>query len=177
MITIQSRKEIQHALEEAFTAVISFIASQPEELFQKSSAEGKWTTGQQLEHLIKSVTPINNAFLLPKLAIKMRFGSIDRNEMNYDELVDLYKQKLEEGAVASKPYIPEPVSLEQKNRLLQKYSIEKEHIIERLNKWSEKDLSSVAALHPVLGNLSIRELMFFTIYHNYHHLDSIKKIQ
>ncbi len=174
---MRSIPDIQDGLDKAFEEVITYIENQSDDLFEASNADGKWSIGEQLEHLIKSVTPINLGLVLPKKILKWKYGTTDREEMDYDALKKIYLEKLEEGAKATKPYIPNPIPLARKADLLKKYRTEKEKLIKVLNKWDEDIISEIVAPHPILGNLTIRELMFFTIYHNYHHLESIKAIQ
>lgn len=174
---VHSIPELQKALNDAFEEVIQFVTNQNDNLFEKAASDGKWTTGQQLEHLIKSVSPINLGLILPKKVLKWKYGTTDRSEMNFDQLRELYIDKLEKGAKATKPYIPEPVLKSRKNELIRKYQSEKEKLIKALEKWDEDIISQIVAPHPILGNLTIRELMFFTIYHTYHHLNSMKSIK
>jgi len=174
---MHSIPEIQQGLDTAFEKVIQYVEKQADDLFESSFSEGKWSTGEQLEHLIKSVAPINLGLVLPKKVLKWKYGTSDRDEMSFDELTTLYKQKLSEGGKATPPYIPKNIPLEKKSALLGKYRLEKEKLVKALSKWDEDAISEIVAPHPILGNLTIRELMFFTIYHNYHHLESIKSIQ
>ncbi|NET32628.1 MAG: DinB family protein [Cyanothece sp. SIO1E1] len=174
---MHSIAEIRQGLDKAFEEIISFIENQSDDLFESSIADGKWSTGEQLEHLIKSVVPINLGLVLPKKILKWKYGTADREEMTFNELTSLYKQKLSEGGKATPPYVPKNIPLEKKSALLGKYRLEKEKLVKALTKWDEDTISEIVAPHPILGNLTIRELMFFTIYHNYHHLESIKSIQ
>ena len=50
-----------------------------------------------------------------------------------------------------------------------------EKYTERLGNWSEKDLDKYKLPHPLLGKLTVREMLFFTIYHNEHHLKAMLK--
>ena len=36
-------------------------------------------------------------------------------------------------------------------------------------KWDEKELDEYYLPHPILGKLTVREILFFTIYHNLRH--------
>jgi len=163
-------------LHEAFDAVMGYIRQQDISLFDRPKAEGKWSTGQQLDHLIKSVKPLSTGMALPRFMLKLRFGSMKRAEYTYDELAEKYKEVLKAGGEASSPFIPTLIEIEQKETLLKTYESEKIKLIKILQKWSENDLSNVSAPHPLLGKCSVRELLYFTIFHNYHHLESIKEI-
>lgn len=113
---------------------------------------------------------------LPKFLLTLRFGTRNRPERTYDELVAKYYQKLDEGGQASSAFIPPQIESEQKEQLLAQYEAEKIRLIKVLQKWSEKQLSTNIAPHPLLGKCTVRELLYFTICHNYHHLSSIKDI-
>jgi uncharacterized damage-inducible protein DinB len=114
---------------------------------------------------------------LPKFLLKFRFGVSNRKERSYDELVQRFHEKLDAGGQASAGFIPDNIQSHQKDQLLKSYEAEKIKLIKVLQKWSEKQLSTNIAPHPLLGKLTIRELLYFTIYHNYHHLESIKEIK
>ena len=43
-----------------------------------------------------------------------------------------------------------------------------------LDSLSESDLDTLQAPHPLLGKLTLRELMYFTIYHAQHHQRNVE---
>lgn len=174
--SIQTKEEIQHALNEAFDDVIGYIRAQDRLDFENTEAEGKWSTGQQLEHLIKSVRPVNKGLGLPKFLLKWKFGRRKKPEMTYQELVEEYHRLLKAGGKATAPYVPKLVFENQKEQLLSIYEKEKVKLITILDNWTEEQLSTLVAPHPLLGIVSLRELMYFMVFHNYHHLENIKTI-
>jgi hypothetical protein len=44
-----------------------------------------------------------------------------------------------------------------------------------LDRWSEAALDSVQMPHPLLGRLTAREMIFFTLYHNQHHVEVVRR--
>ena len=44
------------------------------------------------------------------------------------------------------------------------------------NNLSEKDIDTYRAPHPLIGKLTVRELVYFSIYHVGHHHKSIQKL-
>ena len=110
------------------------------------------------------------------------------NELNGDEfeyapdgkwspgqqLVDRYKEKLSMGGTASSPYVPGKVSFEKKEKLQSQLTQNIEAIAQKLNKWSETQMDEFVFPHPLLGKLTIREMMYFTIHHADHHRNLIK---
>ena len=91
---MKSKDQIELEIHQAFDEVINFIRQQDDSLFDRPKAEGKWSTGQQLDHLIKSVKPLSTGMGLPKFLLKFRFGTRNREERSFDELVEKYHKKL-----------------------------------------------------------------------------------
>ncbi len=168
--------EIKDGIDQAFKEVIRYVEAQPDHLFEASEAEGKWTTGQQLEHLIKSVSPVILGLSGPAILLIIKFGNINREEMLYNELLELYHQKLRDGGKSTAPYIPDPVLLSAKSKVLNTFDKKRKKLLKVIGRWTEKEISTIGAKHPLLGLLSLREVLYFTEFHTLHHLESIKKI-
>lgn len=143
------------------------------------AAPDKWSAGQQLEHIYRAVRPVTLAFVLPKFVPRLLFGKANRPSKDYETLVNKYQAKLAAGGKASAPYIPKSVLFIQrkalKNKLLHSVAI----LSRALNKYSEAELDLYLLPHPLLGKLTLREMLYFTIYHVEHHhkaiLQSLKK--
>ncbi len=133
-------------------------------------------TRQQLEHLIKSVKPVNLALNLPHWLLRMMFGKRDGGSKTYDLIVAHYHKVLAEGAVATGAYIPKEVTQAQKDSLLQAYQRQLLMLKGKLKALTEQELDSIQLPHPLLGKLTLRELLFFTTYHTLHHLESVRQM-
>lgn len=149
-----------------FTA---YIQSLPDDVFE-ISRNGKWTPGQHLDHIRRSVQPLAQGFRLPKWLFKMIFGRSNRPGRTYDELVKKYTQKLQEGGRASGRFIPKDISPANKKKLISALNTDIQSLTRKLNKFSESELENIVLPHPLLGKLTIKEMMYFTIYHAEHHL-------
>ncbi|MBL7808473.1 MAG: DinB family protein [Saprospiraceae bacterium] len=164
--TIKARLEAQY---EAFVQMISTLNEQ--EYVQ--APEGKWNAGMQLEHLCKSVAPVNLAFSLPAFLIRLVFGKANRPSRSYEALVEKYQLKLSAGGRASAPFVPEESRFSERD----KWSIKLQKLIKKLSTrvegFSEEQLDSLILPHPLLGKLTLREMLFFTIYHAQHHQKSV----
>ena len=132
---------------------------------------GKWSAAQQLEHIIKSVKPIDMAFGLPAFVLKMKFGLANRSSKSYEALVTKYKAKLEENKDFEMPkeYWPDEIPLKRKEKSLQKLEKLVQKLCGRLSKYTEEELDQYILPHPLLGKLTLREMLYFTIYHVQHH--------
>ncbi len=170
---IHERREIEAAMAERFDAVSAFIKAQPDELFEKQVNE-RWTTGQELDHLVRSVKPLHLALSLPKLALGLRFGKCNHELRNYDGCVAVYKKALAEGGKASGQFVPPPVPLAKKAALLAEYDACKQKLLQLITKWDDKGLDTYVVPHPLIGKMTIREILMWTVYHNEHHLGSLQ---
>ncbi|MFI5205468.1 MAG: DinB family protein [Candidatus Paceibacterales bacterium] len=130
---------------------------------------GKWTAGQQLDHILRAVSPLTKILALPKFMIKLIFGKANRPSKDYENLVKKYHAKLESGGKATGRFIPslvEPVQKEiLKNKLLRAVA----RLIKNTDDYSEQQLDAYILPHPLLGKLTLREMFYFTIYHVEHH--------
>lgn len=135
--------------------------------------EGKWTAGQQLEHILLTVSPFPNILNSKELIIK-KFGIIDRPMWNYKTVLDKYfKTTLK----APEPFLPQrEVTADLKVEIINEISNNLKEIKEAFLKYSEKELDSLSLPHPLLGKLTIREMFYLMSYHPLHHQNQIMKV-
>ncbi len=143
----------------------------------EETPNGKWSAGQNLEHLIKSISPVNLALRLPKILPRMLYGSANRGSKTFDELVTRYTERLAAGGTASSPFVPKVVLSSQKDAKLAAFSREIDRLARVIPTWSEGDLDEYILPHPLLGKVTVREMLFFTVYHIEHHLQILKNRQ
>lgn len=136
------------------------------------SFDNKWTAGQQLDHIVRSVSPLKIAFSLPKFVIRMLFGKANRPSKNYDDLVQNYMLKLETGGVATGRFVPQAMGLDKKELLTNSLLKVVKDLSKKIDKYSEAELDEYLLPHPLLGKLTVREMLFFTI----HHVEQHQKI-
>lgn len=134
-----------------------------------TSVNNKWTPGQHFEHIYLSVSPLTMALKLPVFILKFRFGKANRPSKDYDALVKKYHDKLEKGGAASGRFIPKPILFEQREELKQKLSRTVAGLCKAVEAYAESKLDHYILPHPLLGMLTIREMLYFTIYHVEHH--------
>ncbi len=170
-----NKQEIVKHLQNNHQNFIQLIESLNKEDFGKLVGE-KWTPGQQAEHIFKSVNPVVLALKLPKFLLKLFFRTNNRKSKNYDELVNKYNQKLALGGKAKKKFIPKFIPFEHKEILIGKIKNTIERLCALTLKLDEKDLDIYLLPHPLLGKLTLREMLFFTIHHVTHHQESIQNI-
>ena len=170
---IHDKPQIISALSEKVDALNNYIVPLNKDQFE-ATPNGKWSAGQNLDHLIRAIKPLQLAYSLPKFALNILFGKTNRPSRTYDDLVTKYKTKLASGGKASGPFIPPIIRFEKKDELIKKYANQKQKLISKIEKQSEADLDKFILPHPLLGKVTLREMLYFTIHHNEHHLDLLK---
>ena len=125
---------------------VSFIQTLNDEQY-KMTANGKWTAGQQLQHLYLSVNPLTKALQLPHFILRFIFGKANRPSKTYEGLVEKYRSKLAAGGRASGRFIPKHVTANEKEILIGKL----QHTIKKLaaviNKYTEEELDQIILPH------------------------------
>jgi hypothetical protein len=163
-----NKTEILQHLRDNHDRFMKLVESLPDSGFLFSN-NGKWTAGQQLEHIVKSVAPVNLALTLPGFLLRIAFGKANRPSKTYEILVEKYHAKLAAGGKSSAPFIPKTVELQKRAKLLKKLQHLTTSLADRTNALSESKLDTFILPHPLLGKLTLREMLYFTIYHVEHH--------
>jgi len=172
-IAIISKEDIIRESKNVFEEIETLITSLSEEQ-ANAQKDGKWSILGEFSHIILSVKPLVSALKLPKIAF-MAFGKPKLPSRTFEELAKRYHEKLDEGGIAPKQFSPKE-NLESKDELLKVWTeITKKYLSGVESHWKEENLDKHLAPHPLLGKVTVREMLFFTIYHSNHHLQSIKK--
>ena len=170
---IEYKPQIISALNDKIDAFNNYIESLSKEQFE-GAPNGKWSAGQNLDHLIRAIKPLQLAYSLPRFVLLILFGKTNRPSRTYDDLVTKYKTKLIAGGKASGPFIPAVIRFDKKETLIRKYKEQKQKLIAKVERQGEKDLDTYILPHPLLGKVTLREMLYFTIHHNEHHLELLK---
>jgi hypothetical protein len=134
-----------------------------------TSTNGKWTPGQQLLHIYVSMAAVTQALGLPKILPRLLFGKANRPLRDYDGVVAAYHAKLGAGGKASGKYDVKPVDANQQQALKSKMQHKVQKLTDSINTFSEEQLDTLMLPHPLLGKMTIREMLYFTLYHVQHH--------
>jgi hypothetical protein len=140
--------------------------------------EGKWSVNQNIDHLNKVLIPLTKALSKPKFLLRYGFGKPNRPGRNYEALVQRYHEKAQGPAVAPEIYKANEnrnLATQDLEGTYQALSLKFLKIVER--KWSEAQLDNYLLAHPLLGKLTIREILYFVHWHTNHHFEAIQKIR
>jgi DinB superfamily len=171
---IKSREDIAAALSANFTAFAGYVAACNETSFLEMPG-GKWSAGQHLEHLIRSSRPVHMAIGLPAFLLRLLFGKPGRKPRDFEQFVLRYKEKLAQGGAASGRFVPPAVPYSRQQQKIQQFLQLKDRLQQRVLALSDQKLDNCLLPHPLLGKVTVREMLFFTVYHTQHHLQIIQK--
>ncbi len=171
---IMKKIEIISSLQQNHQAFCDYIQSLSADDFMHQKKE-KWTAGQQIDHIVKSVSPVALAFGLPRIAPRLLFGKSKRPSKTYEGVVEKYKLKLSKGGKASGRFVPKEVSLQQRYLLPKQVMYYTNELCKKIEKSSEEELDVYLLPHPLLGKMTFREMLYFTIYHVEHHHEITKR--
>lgn len=174
-LLLMSAQELSSRLTQSYQGFNQLIGSLSDEHLV-TAPEQKWTALQQLDHLIKSVSPVNMAFGLPRLVLSWKFGKANRPSRTYEQLVAKYQSKLQEGGRASGRFVPPPaIDAAERDQLLRRLEKLVHQLASRTARSSDSYLDTYILPHPLLGKLTLREMIYFTAYHALHHTELVKK--
>jgi len=172
-----NKSEILQQLRNNHSRFSKLITGLPDSDFLRSTND-KWTPGQQLEHIVKSVRPVSLALLLPNFFLRIAFGKANRPSRSYNELVTKYHAKLATGYKASAPFVPKAVVTSDRDGLAKRLQVLTNSLSEQISSYSENQLDTIILPHPLLGKLTLREMLYFTIYHAEHHeMQTLKNLE
>jgi len=162
-----TKQQLNEELQRHHQAFTQFIKGLSPQQLEAAPAD-KWNALQQTEHLIKSVGPVNMALALPLFVLRLLFGKANRKSKSYDELIAKYHSKLNAGGRAPGRFVPS--GKEKNTEVLEGKLLGLVNSLQKkINALSEDQLDQYILPHPLLGKLTLREMIYFTIYHVQHH--------
>ncbi len=172
---IYDKASIIKAWQQANDRLVALVQPLDSSLWAKQEGE-KWSIAGQVEHLFLSANPVSSALKFPKGMLEAKFGRYEGEQPEYDALYQRYCRELAE--IKGKFVNPIPPSAEAKSsaEILESWAMIRAKIPQRLENWTEEELDQYILPHPLLGKLSVRGMLFFTIMHTDHHFRSIESI-
>jgi hypothetical protein len=140
-----------------------------------------WTPAEHLAHLNTAVSAVARGFQISRWILRLRFGRSHRPSRSYETLRNDYRARLAGGGVATGVFVPphEDLTPEQSSlrqtEILARWGRVNQRLRSALERWTEKDLDRLQLPHPLLGRITAREMIYFTIYHDQHHVAGAKR--
>lgn len=168
-----NKTEIKDSLRKQYSEFAEYIngLSYDDFLFTYQS---KWSASQHLRHIVLSIAQLVQVFGMPKVIIEQKFGTIKNKSRTYENLLSDYLEKLNQGGKAPSKYVPDLVLKMEKDRQLNSLSSLIDKLVSEIEAFTENELDILAIPHPLLGSISLREMLYNAIYHVEHHQKIIK---
>ncbi|MNJ86130.1 DinB superfamily protein [compost metagenome] len=164
-----TKHELMHAFAANHSEAIDFVNNLDENQWNYAEPR-KWSAGQQLKHLYLTILPFPRA-LQSKSILLEKFGSIQREKLEYEEVIDRYMQS---SRKAPGQYVPDSVSFDEKPEIIRNIRETISQITMLFLEYDESELDHSVLPHPLLNLLTIREMFYLMTYHPLHHLTSFK---
>ena len=176
----QNRQDIVESIAEIQLGLNNDIARISEAQFDVGTAEA-WSAADYLKHLLLSTKLMTKGMELPADVLQSRFDLSGRASRSYAEVVQTYKKRLDEGIraedfdrVVPMGYrFPEGIT-DERAYLVESWNETNDRLIKATQHWSEIELDSLQLPHAAIGTVTLREMLFFTIYHNTLHWHDIQ---
>lgn len=172
------KSSLLDALSESRRRVSAFFEALPADAFL-DRPEGKWSPADHWRHLVKAVRPVALALRLPRPLLRLLFGKPKRDSRGYDEIRRVYRAALAAGGQAGR-FAPvlEKVAAERaedyRENIRRDWWGAGDRLTTALAAWRDADLDAFQLPHPILGKLTLREMILFTLYHNLHHVENVR---
>lgn len=138
-----------------------------------------WSPAENVRHLTKSMRAMTRGMRLPRLLLLLAFRRSARGSRSYEEVREAYRARLALGASAGR-FGPggrdEGLDPEAERATIMAYHAQAvTGLCAAVRRWPERALDSRRLPHPLLGPLTVREMLLFTLYHNRHHLEGVQR--
>ena len=170
---LSTRRAIAEALESAHEEAVEYWSGyDTSEFFAPMGMQ--WSAAEHVRHLTRAMTPLLPVLRMPRMALRMAFGSPKRPSRSLMELDELYRAAIANGGTAGR-YTP-PTDRHagdqvRRDRIMDTHSETLRGLTQAMERWTEAQLDVHRLPHPLLGRLTVREMMLFTLLHNRHHVD------
>jgi hypothetical protein len=169
-----NKTNIADLLEVKHQILFDWLAKQPKDIWEKGP-DKKWTTGQQIQHLVDSLQALNNALSYPRFFLKYKFGICNRATRNYETVATNYQKKLIKHKDKARNFnknLKKP-TLKQRAQLLAKLQIQSKKLQYKIKKISTHNLDTLVIPHPLMGKMTVREIIMWTAHHTEHHTETL----
>jgi len=171
-----NKKDIVEILEQKHQNLFDWLLSSGDENWEKGPVD-RWTSGQHVLHLFDSMVLLNKALKYPKFLLRYKFGTSNRPSRTYDEVAKRYEERLSENQERARNFnrdLKKP-ALKERKRLIDSLQIQNKKLQYKTSKLKDKHLDTLLLPHPLMGKMTLREIIMWTAHHTDHHVEILKK--
>jgi hypothetical protein len=166
-------------IENNLAALIADIEKVQEVVFFQPQGEQKekWSIAENVVHLEMSVRPLKMVFSLPRLLLWWRFGKANRPSRTAEQLKARSEERLLEtkGIPTPDGFTPKLKPDFDKKTIIARCIAQHDIAIATAKKYPESALDAYVVPHPLLGKITLRELIHFTGFHIKTHHDIVAR--
>lgn len=170
------KKTIVDTLEEKHQKLFDWLNATDDDLWIKGP-ENRWTSGQHILHLVQSSQMLNKALRYPKFLLKYKFGTSNRPSRDYNAVAKRYEERLAESQERAKEFnkdlrVP---AIKEKSQMIDDLQVLNKKLQYKTQKFKDKHLDTLLLPHPLMGRMTLREIIMWTAHHTDHHLEILKR--
>lgn len=164
------KAQLANLLNEKHDKLVQWLHAQPPEKWA-AGPSGKWTSGQHIVHLVQSTRPLVTALSLPGFVLRLRFGKANRPSRDYETVVARYHERLAKSNGVVSPFsqkMPDTPPGEKEKWMAEMAALNGK-VNRKLHRYSEAQLDGLLVPHPLMGKMTLREILLWNAYHTAHH--------
>ena len=173
-----SRDEICAALDRLHAESVEYWSSFATKDFLTPIGDA-WSPADNVRHLTKSMRAVSRGLRLPRLFVRIAFRSATHPSRSFEKMREDYRATLASGGKAGRFA---PGAMEEsadpdvhRARIMGYHAVAVSELRAMAARWTERDLDRLQLPHPLLGPLTVREMLLFTLYHNSHHVEGVRR--
>ena len=175
---LSARDEICDAVKQLHADSVQYWSSFPTEAFLAQIGEA-WSPAENVRHLTKSMRAMSRGLKMPRLFVRLRFGKAPSPSRSFEQVRETYRATLARGGKAGSftpSSRPIPVDAEaERAQIMTYHAAAVSELCSLASRWSERDLDRLQFPHPLMGPLTVREMLLFMLYHNSHHVEGVRR--
>lgn len=161
--------EASQALEASFAAVAALFERVDEIKINHKPTE-KWSFGEEMVHLTMSTNGTGMLLSSPD----ERLMPSDHPSRTYEDIKAEYLEKLALNPTIGQAIADKEPKNYTKAALQANFSAAAQAALQSLTRWDEsKSDQWMVWKHPLLGKMTAREMIYFSVYHTRHHLSTL----
>ena len=176
--SLSSRDEICAAVKQLHADSVPYWSSFSTKAFLSPIGDA-WSPAENVRHLTKSMRAVSRGLKLPRLLVRIRFGTSSRPSRSFEQIREAYRATLARGGKAgdfTPSPRPTPVDAEaERAQIMAYHAAAVGELCSLASRWSERDLDRLQFPHPLMGPLTVREMLLFMLYHNSHHVEGVRR--
>ncbi len=171
---IWTKTDINAYLEKATIACLDATSNVSDTVFFER-VNGKWSIAENLIHLEKIAKRIAGALSMPREQLA-NFGIATKPSRDFKEIMTTYNASLQGVVVVPKAFQGIQTEDDTRASIVGTYTQTHAYLGGKIPDFSEEELDKYQMPHPLLGLLTLREMLTFVVYHIGHHQKAVDRI-